>query len=307
MKSIILDVDTGIDDALAIAYAAHSPELNILGLTACFGNIPVEEAVRNSQIILEKLGRTDIPVYAGAHESLKRGPRKVYARHVHGEDGLGNMLDRENPIEINEKNAIDFLIEQVKSNPGKITYICVGPLTNLALALQKAPEITNLFEEVIIMGGAVYRGGNITPHAEANIHCDPEAADLVFRSNLPLCLVGLDVTMKTLLSVEELSSWREKDKELGSFLADMTEFYIDFYKKANPGIKGCALHDPLAVGVAIDKSFVTLKQERLWVELEGDQVGKTCLNGKGRPLVNVCADVDEERFVEHFLSRIIRE
>ena len=305
MKSIILDVDTGIDDALAIAYAVHSPEIHILGITACFGNIPVEEAVRNSQIVLEKLGRTDIPVYAGACESLIRGPRKDYSRHVHGEDGLGNVLNGEENFEINEKNAIDFLIEQVKNYPGEITYICVGPLTNLALAIEKEPEIVHLFKEVIIMGGAVYRQGNVTPYAEANIHCDPEAADLVFRSNLPLYLVGLDVTMKTVLKVEDLVKWREKEGELGSFLADMTEFYIDFYRKANRGIEGCALHDPLAVGVAIDKSFVTLKPERLSVELEGEKVGKTYPTELERPFVNVCSDVDEKRFVDHFLSRIV--
>jgi purine nucleosidase len=254
MKSVILDVDTGIDDALAIAYAIHSPELDIIGITACFGNIPVEEAVRNSQIVLEKLGRSDIPVYAGAHESLRRGPRKVYARHVHGEDGLGNVLNGEKPSEIPEVHAVDYLIEQVKNNPGKITYICVGPLTNLALAIQKAPEITTMFDEIIIMGGAVFCKGNVTPHAEANIHCDPEAADLVFRSNLPLFLVGLDVTMQTLLKREELANWRKKEDELGSFLADMTEFYMDFYKKANRGIKGCALHDPLAVGEQLTRA-----------------------------------------------------
>ena len=305
MKSVILDVDTGIDDALAIAYAVHSPELNVLGLTATFGNIPVEEAVRNSQFVLRKLGRTDIPVFAGAKESLRRGPRKVYARQVHGEDGLGNMLVGENHFEINEISAVDYLIEQVKNNPGKITYICVGPLTNLALALQKAPEITSLFAEVIIMGGAVYRSGNVTPHAEANIHCDPDAADLVFSSNLPLYLVGLDVTMKTVLKQDELKNWREKEAELGSFFADMTEFYIDFYRRAKRGLDGCALHDPLAVGVAIDKSFVTIKKERLSVELDGECVGRTSPNGQERPLVNVCAEVDERRFVEHFLSRIV--
>ena len=305
MKSVILDVDTGIDDALAIAYAVHSPELNIIGITACFGNIPVEDAVRNTQFILNKLNRSDIPVYAGAHESLKRGPRTIYARHVHGEDGLGNVLNGDMSTHIPEQSAVDFLIEQVKNNPGKITYICVGPLTNLALALQKAPEISAMFEEVIIMGGAVFCKGNVTPHAEANIHCDPEAADFVLQSNLPIILVGLDVTMQTLLEREELASWREMEEELGSFLADMTEFYMDFYKKANPGIKGCALHDPLAVGVAIDKSFVKLKSEPIRVELEGDSVGKTCLSENKRPLVNVCVDVDEKRFVEHFLNRIV--
>ena len=307
MKSIILDVDTGIDDSLAIAYAVHSPELEILGLTTCFGNVSVEKATRNSRLVLEKLGRTDIPVYAGAGETLKRGLNGDYPRVVHGDDGLGNLIDAEPTLEMasSEQHAVDFLIEQVKSKPGKVTYICVGPLTNLALALQKAPEITALLEEVIIMGGAVYTKGNITPHAEANIHRDPDAADFVFRSNLPLYIVGLDVTMQTLLPIEELAIWREQKGEVGSFFADMTEFYIDFYKKTNPGIKGCALHDPLAVGLAIDKSFVKLKPERLWVELEGEKEGKTNPNAQGRPLVNVCADVDEERFVKHFLSRVL--
>lgn len=204
MKKVILDVDTGIDDALAIAYAVHSPELHVIGLTTCYGNVTAWEATRNTLFVLEKLGK-NIPVYEGALELLVRGEREKYARKVHGENGLGNVkIDLENSEGKMNGYAIEFILQKVKEFPNEITLISVGPLTNLALAIQKEPQITQLFKEVIIMGGAVYRPGDVTPYAEANISCDPEAADIVLQSGIPIILVGLDVTMKTLLPLSEI-------------------------------------------------------------------------------------------------------
>lgn len=305
MKPIIMDVDTGIDDALAIAYAAHSPELELIALTTCFGNISVEEATRNSLYVLEKLGKY-VPVYEGAAAPLARPLNKRYARHIHGEDGLGNALRGEPNGQKAELTAPDYIIRQVKERPHEITIIAVGPLTNLALAIRKAPEIIPLIGEVVVMGGAVTVPGNITPYGEANIVADPEAAAAVFASGVRLTLVGLDVTMQTLLSSEHLQKWRRSGSELGGWLAEMTGFYIGAYEARFPGIGGCGLHDPLAVGVAIDRSFVSSERMRVAVVTEGEAAGQTVGSLEGEPRIEVCTKVDVDRFLKHFLSRIIK-
>lgn len=302
MKTVILDVDTGIDDALAIAYALNSPELEIIGLTTCFGNAPVEYTTRNTLVILEQLGKT-VPVYSGADKPLKR-PLKKFPTHVHGEDGLGNRLDRVPVIEAESEGAVDYIISQVKKLPHEITIIAVGPLTNLALAVKKEPDIASLVKEVVIMGGAVFVSGNKTPFSEANVFADPEAADCVFSSGLPVTIVGLDVTMQTLLPNATLADWRAKDMEVSHFFADMTSFYMEAYETFHPGIGGCALHDPLAVGVVIDSSFVKKEKWSVKVVLEGEETGRTIAHSDGEQHVNVCTQVEAETFLNHFLSRL---
>ncbi|MFS0821430.1 nucleoside hydrolase [Bacillus sp. 1P02SD] len=301
MKKIIFDVDTGIDDAMAIAYAVNSPELDILGLTTSYGNVAVDEATRNTLAVLEKLGKK-IPVYAGSEKPLVRGNRDGFAKRVHGEDGLGNVLDFEPATTAETQSAVDFIIEQVKKLPNEVTIIAVGPLTNLALALQKAPEIVEQVSDVVIMGGAVFVPGNATPHAEANIFTDPEAAKIVLSSGLPITLVGLDVTMQTLLPREKVDAWR--GSEVGDFFADMVGFYHDFYESANPGIGGCGLHDPLAVGVAIDPSLVKTKDIAVDVISEGKEDGRTVPVPEGNPQIQVCTEVDAPAFLDHFLKRV---
>lgn len=304
MKPIIMDVDTGIDDALAIAYAAHSPELELIALTTCLGNISVEEATRNSLYVLEKLGKS-VPVYEGAGVPLSGTLNKRYARHIHGEDGLGNALKGEPHGQKAELAAPDYIIKQVKERPHEMTIIAVGPLTNLALAIEKAPEIVPLIGEVVVMGGAVTVPGNITPHGEANIVADPEAAAVVFASGVRLKLVGLDVTLQTLLSSVHLETWRNSGHELGRLFAEMTEFYVGAYETRYPGIGGCGLHDPLAVGVAIDPSLVSCEAMRVTVVTEGAAAGQTVGSTEGEPRIKVCTRVDADRFLQHFLSRVI--
>ena len=302
MKPVILDVDTGIDDALAIAYALNSPELDVIGLTTCFGNGPIEYTTRNTLVVLEKLGRI-VPVYAGADNPLKRA-RKKFPTHVHGEDGLGNKFDRAPIREAESEGAVDYLIRQVKQRPNEITIIAVGPLTNLALAVEKEPEIASLIKEVVIMGGAVFTAGNVTPYSEANIITDPEAASIVFSSGLPVTIVGLDVTMKTLLPSAKLNDWRAIGTEAADFFADITSFYMQSYETFHPGIGGCALHDPLAVGVVIDPSFVKKEKWNVQVVLEGEETGRTIANAEGEPKIQVCTKVEAEKFLNHFLDRI---
>jgi purine nucleosidase len=308
MKAIILDVDTGIDDALAISYAIRSPELEVLGLTTCFGNVTVEEATRNTLLVLEHLD-SHVPVIQGADMPLFR-PLKAKSAHVHGEDGIGNTLHSHPRREASQGHAAEFMVDQIKKRPNKVTLIAVGTLTNLALAIMKAPEIVHLVEKVVIMGGAVTVPGNVTAAAEANIHADPEAADYVFRSGIPITLVGLDVTMKTLLPLEKIQSWRDKNTKLSIFLANMTEFYINSYEGFYPGIGGCGLHDPLAVGVVIDPDFVKTAPMHVQVDLEGlDSIGRTVGDLRDQPAhpanMDVCMEVDAERFLTHFLSRVV--
>ncbi|MBB4824999.1 purine nucleosidase [Sporosarcina luteola] len=303
MKPVILDVDTGIDDALAIFYALHSPELDVIGLTTCFGNNTIEKTTRNTLVIVEMAGKS-VPVYKGADQPLNRETRHI-PTHVHGDDGLGNCPIPEPSREAEDEHAVDFIIRQVKERPNEITLIPVGPLTNLAQAIEKAPEIIPLFKEVIIMGGAVFVPGNVTPHSEANIYTDPEAAALVFASGLPITVVGLDVTMKTLLPQTVLADWQEKGTEESRFFADMTHYYMQAYETFLPGIGGCALHDPLAVGVAVNPDFVRKESWHVKVILEGEETGKTVASPAGEPKVQVCTDVQAETFLDHFLGRVL--
>ena len=302
MKPVILDVDTGIDDAMAIAYALNSQELEVIGLTTCFGNGPIEITTRNTLVILEKLGKT-VPVYAGADKPLKRG-LKEFPTHIHGEDGLGNKFDKTPVREAESEGAADYIISQVKKRPHEITIIAVGPLTNLAQAVKKEPEITSLVKEIVIMGGAVFVGGNVTPYSEANVLSDPDAADCVFSSGLPVTVVGLDVTMKTLLPKAALADWRSIGTDTARFFSDMTSFYMQSYEKSHPGIGGCALHDPLAVGVAIDPSLVKKEEWGVKVVLEGEEYGRTIADSKGEPKIQVCTQVEAEKFLNHFLGRV---
>ncbi|VEF47310.1 purine nucleosidase [Bacillus freudenreichii] len=304
MKPIIFDVDTGIDDALAMAYALNSPELELLGFTTCFGNVPVEEATRNTFVVLEMVGK-DVPVYEGADQTFKRGMKPEWARMVHGDDGLGNTLKTEPAYRASNGSAVDFIIEQVKKRPNEITILAVGPLTNVALAIEKAPEIIPLIKDVVIMGGAVYVPGNVTPYGEANIVADPEAAEHVFSSGLSVTLVGLDVTMETLLPLSKVNEWRKIDNEAARFFADITEHYIGAYESFYPGIEGCALHDPLAVGVVIDPSFVQTESVQVSVVTEGVEMGNTVGVKEGGPKIRVCTEVEAERFLDHFLSRVL--
>ena len=306
-KKIILDVDTGIDDALAIGYAVRSSDVELLGLTTCFGNVFLEKATRNTLYVLELL-EADVPVVPGADRTFSGQDKETETTAIHGEDGLGNTQPPEMNVQQKAlaKHASEFIVEQVTLYPNEVTLIFVGPLTNLALSLKRDPGIVDLVDRVVIMGGAVTVPGNVTPVAEANIYADPEAAQYVFESGLPITLVGLDVTMRTLLSQEEVQQWREKDTRLSRFFADMTDFYIGAYKKFNPGIKGCALHDPLAVGVVIDPTFVETKPMAIRVDLEGEATGRTVPDETtgSQPNVDVCLHVEADRFLEHFLKTI---
>ncbi len=305
-KKVILDVDTGIDDALAIAYATRSKQLDILGITTCFGNVLVEHATRNTQFVLHVL-QEEIPVYQGSDRPLRgKDPYLEVAKRVHGSDGLGQQFqaDFQGKLCQKERNAIDFIIETVRQHRNELSLIFVGPLTNLAKVIEKDPEIVHLIKEVVIMGGAVTVPGNVRTYAEANIFSDPDSAKLVLQSGLPITLVGLDVTMKTLLPRKSVHKWLDNVHEGSQFFARITDYYIDAYEEFQPGIGGCGLHDPLAVGVVIDPTFVKTKSMYIDVDTIGNTIGKTSVATDGRSKISVCLEVDDERFLNHFMQTL---
>ncbi|AJY74062.1 nucleoside hydrolase [Paenibacillus beijingensis] len=302
---MILDVDTGIDDALAVAYAAASPEIDLLGITVSYGMAPVDYTFRNTSVILESL-KHNIPVYKGADKPLRRA--KEYGGEFHGMDGLGETLGEITSVPDYGKSAVDFIIEQAHLHKQDLTIVTTGPLTNLAQAIVKDPAIVDMVGRVVTMGGAVMTPGNASKFAEANIIIDPEAAELVFKTELPITLVSLDVTRKTLLTAEDVLRWREKGTEVGAFFADFTEFYLKEYKKYHPYLKGCALHDPLAVGVAKNPALVRTIPMFIKVDLEEDALGRTTEDlyrtHPNEPTSHICIQVEAEQFMDDFFGLV---
>ncbi|WP_231571498.1 nucleoside hydrolase [Gordoniibacillus kamchatkensis] len=302
---MILDVDTGIDDALAIAYAVSLPAVELLGVTTTYGMAPVDYSYRNSRKVLEALGAAHIPVYRGSEKPLKRS--REYSGKIHGNDGLGETLGPVEAPAASSEHAVDYLICQIRKHQKELTIVATAPLTNLAAAITKAPEIVGMVGKVVIMGGAVMTPGNVTKFAEANIIIDPEAAGLVLESGLPITLVGLDVTRKTLLTQADVAKWKQKGTPASAFFARFTEFYLDAYSKLHPYLKGCALHDPLAVGVAVYPDLVQTVPMNVKVDLEDNALGRTTedLYRAAEPTTLVCVQVDADRFMKSFFAHVI--
>nr|WP_309098492.1 nucleoside hydrolase [Fredinandcohnia onubensis] len=307
MKKVILDVDTGIDDALAIIYGIESKQLDLLGITAVSGNVPLHMVTKNTKKVLRLLGREDIKVYAGADRPILREPEHEYV--VHGTDGIGNALDHYEVPEVNEEMfAPDFIIEQAKKHKGEITLILVGPVTNFALALRKEPRLAKWLDKVVIMGGLVSNAGkgNKLPNSEFNIFADAEAASIVFHSGSDITLVSLDVTHQTFMTMEHIEAL--KGTKYYEFVLKSTEVFRGFSQK-RMGINGCALHDPLTVGYVLDPSL--LKTEKYYVDVETVSplgYGQTICDfrnlWKKEPNVNICLDVDAERFLDLFINTL---
>lgn len=305
MEKVILDVDTGIDDALAILYAVESRSLDILGITAVNGNVPLQNVTKNTLKVLQLAGRQDIKVYPGASEPYLKEAQHVF--HIHGKDGIGNALD-DMKVESTEENlfAADFIIESVNKYPGEVTIILVGPLTNLALALKKAPDIAGLIKRIVVMGGAVDCPGNITPAAEFNIHADAEAAKVVFHKGLDITLVGLDVTSQTMMDLSDIETLA------GTKYYDFIKQSTDVYRKYGEELYGrnsCALHDPLTVGYVLDESLITTREVYTDVEITGElSYGQTIADFSNRlgkqSNMKVSLEVDSGRFVKHFIDTL---
>jgi purine nucleosidase len=325
-RPLILDVDTGVDDALALLYAVASPEVELIGATSVMGNISVEQATENTLAVLEAAGRGDVEVAQGAARPLARAPHPVPV--VHGERGLGRAAPPPPADSASDRSAVALLVETAHARPGEVLLIATGPLTNIALALREDPALPELLGGFALMGGAFDRVGNVTPAAEANIWVDPLAAAEVFTAfsgadeeRLPIC-VGLDVTERAVMRRPDLDAVcaPAPDSPLGQLIEGATSFYMDFYASV-VGEDGCRLHDPLAVAIAIDESLARLETTRVEVETEGRwTIGETVADLAGvrgspwpvgwepeanaRVALEVAAEVFLERFVERLRSLV---
>lgn len=309
-KKIILDLDTGIDDALALAYALGSPELELIGVTATYGNVLVETGARNDLALLELFGRSDVPVYLGPSHAWAKDDFSVLeiSAFIHGRNGIGEVELPEPQAQPQSQSAVDFLIESVRQYGDELVIVPTGAMTTIAEAAKD--EYFARHAHIVLMGGALTVPGNVSPWAEANIHQDPEAADFLFRTAADTTMIGLDVTLQTLLTYEETKQWRALGTPAATFLADATDYYIRVYDTTAPHLGGCGLHDPLAVGVAVDPSLVTLHPINLKVDTEGATRGRT-IGDETRlndPQKNskVAVSVDVPRFLSEFMERIGR-
>ena len=309
-KKMILDLDTGVDDALALAYAVADPEVDLIGIVASYGNNLLDVCAENSLKLLELLGQTDVPVYKGLPHSSTTDSFEVMqvSKDIHGNNGIGDVELPTPKRAVEAESGVDFYIEAAHKYGKDLIIIPTGPMTNLAAALEKDPEIAHLIGNVTFMGGALTVEGNVTDVAEANINQDAKAANTVLQSDLPLTMVGLDVTLRTLLTKKETQQWRDLGTKAGKAYADITDFYIDAYYNLGIDKNGCALHDPLAVGVPIDPTFVQTISLFMKVNYDEHNYGRTIgdnsrLNDPN-PNVKVAVNVDKERYLKVFMERL---
>ena len=264
-KKIIIDTDPGQDDAVAILLALASPELEVLGLTAVAGNVPLELTARNARIVCELAGRTDLPVHAGCDRPMARD--LVTAEHVHGKTGLDGADLPDPTMPLAEGHAVDFIVETLRREAaGTVTLCPLGPLTNIATALERAPDIAGRIERIVLMGGAYFEVGNITPAAEFNIYVDPEAARAVFASGAPITVLPLDVTHRALTTRTRNAAFREAGR-VGEVVAGWTGFFERF-DKAKYGSEGAPLHDPLVIAWLLRPDLFTGREVNVEIEVD---------------------------------------
>lgn len=268
-RKIIIDTDPGQDDAVAILLALASPdELDVLGITCVAGNVPLHFTSKNARIICELAGHPEVPVYAGCDRPLGRD--LVTAEHVHGKTGLNGPVLPDPQMALQDGHAVDFIIDTLRRVGGKDITLCpLGPLTNIATALQKAPEIVAHVQEIVLMGGAYFEVGNITPTAEFNIYVDPEAADIVFKSGIPITVMSLDVTHKALVTAPRNEAFRTLGTPVGKAVAEMTDFFERFDREKY-GSDGAPLHDPCVTAYLIDPDLFGGRHINVEIETQSE-------------------------------------
>ena len=307
-RKIIIDCDPGIDDSLAIMLALTSPEIEVLGITIVCGNSPVEMGFENAKKILKQMNRLDVPVYMGEPRPLKRD--YVNALDTHGADGLGESFLPEVPGYQQEIGAVDFLSKALIKE--KVSVIALGPMTNLARLIQKAPAAFSQIEELVSMGGSFKSHGNCSPVAEYNYWCDPDAAALVYdtlhQNGKMIHMIGLDVTRKIVLTPTLLEYICRLNKETGEFIRKITKFYFDFHWEWEH-IIGCVINDPLAVAYFLDPDICQGFDSYVQIETEGISLGQSVVDSmdfyRKTPNTKVLTEVDVYAFFQLFLSRIL--
>ena len=298
---IIIDTDPGIDDAMAIFYAALHPDIDIVGMTSVFGNVTTEIAARNA-IVLGERAKQSIPVAMGAGAPLVM-PANGVSDYVHGVEGFGTMPVQATTAQPLDEPAHEFICRMINENPGEITLCPIGPLTNIAMALEHDPSIAGKTKAVFIMGGGLDKG-NVTEHAEANIWNDPHAADRVFAADWPITMVGLDVTTKVQCVPADFERIAASTPVIGGFLNEAVQFYMDFYA-SHYGKRGCDMHDPTAIIAITDPQYFTIETHALEVIVDGARIGQTVRStDPSRPKHMVPMGVDADGVKQRFLSMI---
>lgn len=266
-KKIIIDTDPGQDDAVAILLALASPdELDVLGITSVAGNVPLELTSKNARIVCELAGRNDLLVFAGCESPIIRP--LITAEHVHGKTGLDGPTLPEPKMPLQEMNGVDFIIETLKVHESNsITLCCLGPLTNIAVAFKREPEIVSKLKEIVMMAGAYFEVGNITPTAEFNVYVDPEAAQIVLNSPVKKTLLPLDVTHKILVTRDKIQAFRNLASPVGEAVSDMLEF-SERFDRQKYGTDAAPLHDPSVIAYLLEPNLFSGKFVNLEIETE---------------------------------------
>lgn len=317
LHKIIIDTDPGIDDAQAIAFALAHPAIELIGLTTVFGNADIDITTRNALKLLEIFGQPHIPVAKGASDPLAQ-QRFEAPDFVHGHDALGNLNLGAPTSAPNNLNAAEFIVAQANQLQGELTLVTIGPLTNLAHALELDTELASKIKQVIIMGGTVVEPGNVTPLAEANFICDPHAADKVLSQEWPISVIGLDVTHRTLLHDSELNEVRQSCADVGEFLWRSSRYYFDFYRsdqklKAEQQSRA-PMHDASAIACLIQPELFNYASGAARVITDGIAIGQIAFDRKGatynfpywqdQPKINVALEVDSQGVRELFTTTL---
>lgn len=268
-RKIIIDTDPGQDDAVAILLALASPvEIDVLGVVAVAGNVPLPLTEKNTRIICELAGRPDIPVFAGCDAPMAR--KLVTAEHVHGKTGLDGPQLPEPTMPLQAQHGVDYIIETLRTEPpSTVTLVPIGPLTNIGVAFKRAPDIIERVQEIVLMGGAYFEVGNITPAAEFNIYVDPEAADIVFNSGATITVMPLDVTHKALTSAKWIADIKALDTDVGRMVASWTDFFERFDIEKY-GSQGAPLHDPCTIAYLINSDLFQGRHINVAIETHSD-------------------------------------
>jgi purine nucleosidase len=309
-RKIIIDTDPGQDDAVAILLALASPEeLEVLGIVAVAGNVPLALTQKNARIVCELAGKRDVRVFAGCDRPLQR--KLVTAEYVHGKTGLDGPVLPDPTMPLEAQHGVDFIVETLRGEPeGTVTLCPLGPLTNIATAFRSAPDIVGRVREVVLMGGAYFEVGNVTPAAEFNIYVDPEAADIVFRSGVPLTVMPLDVTHKALTTAPHIQGFRDMCTDVGHTVAEWTDFFERFDKEKYAA-PGAPLHDPCVIAYLLRPDLFSGRRINVEIETEGRfTTGMTVADWWGvtdrAPNAMFMGDIDADGFFALLTERIAR-
>ncbi|MDN5986333.1 MAG: pyrimidine-specific ribonucleoside hydrolase RihA [Hafniaceae bacterium] len=303
---IILDCDPGHDDAIALILALASPELELKAVTTSAGNQTPEKTLRNALRILTLLQRNDIPVAGGAVKPLMR--ELIIADNVHGESGLDGPELPDPNFAPQQCNAVELIAKTLRESKEPMTIVATGPLTNIALLLTSHAELKPKIARIVIMGGAAGLG-NWTPAAEFNIYVDPEAAEIVFQSGLPIVMAGLDVTHRAQIMSEDIERFRQLDNPVAAVVADLLDFFMEYHKQEKWGFQGAPLHDPCTIAWLIKPSMFTCVERWVGVETQGKYTqGMTVVDYYGltnnAPNTTVMMDIDRQAFVDLLVERV---